>query len=434
MKKSIFISYRRDDSAGHTRALATRLQQRFGENRVFLDVDDIRSGENFIDKIEQAGCATRALLAVIGPNWLTAADQHGARRLDDPKDYVRAEIRTALERGILVIPVLVGDAKLPATELLPDDLRPLTRRNALEIRHSRFADDVAHLAQDLQASTGLRPVAQPGRQARSIGSRARRLLAAVAALAVLSSLLIYMSRRPEPEADGLTDLFAVLEAQGYVANAGFSGNYQPGNIVRTAEQAPDGGERRLAQPVVFMWGTDCFEGSKSRDSAFVIADSEGSSTASLTLGSDALRRWLPAFSIADNAASSYSLSFENTHVQTFALADLSGAFSPRCVQALSGALAAGDAADWFAIVVEAVVADGLSMHVDWQSTLNAGARAAIAESARDALQQLTSAPQTPATSDNARIEIQDRERTVISAPGPLIVAYRVRPIQPRYGD
>ena len=430
MKKSVFISYRRDDSAGHTRALATQLKETFGADRIFLDVDDIRGGDNFIEQIEHAGYATRALLAVIGKHWLTAADDAGAPRFDDPDDYVRAEIRTALERGIHVIPVLVGDAELPPAERLPADLRALISRNAVEIRHARFKDDVEHLASDLQASLGLKRVNRAGT---GFAGNARRWLAVGAALAALAVVGLYIVNRPAPAAGGLTDLFALLTQQGYRANTGFSGNFEPGNIVRIAEAGPDGLGRPLATPVVFMWASDCFPGQAPRRTEFVIPESAGSSSAALTLGAGALRRWLPAFGIAESAASSYSLRLDDTAVQTFALGDLSGAFSDRCVRALEAAMKAGDAPAWFAIVVEAVIAEGLSMQVEWRGALDAGTRDSATEYVRDTLARLTRSNEG-AAANSARVEAQDTRRTVIAADGPLIVAYRARPIQPRYAD
>jgi hypothetical protein len=431
VKKSVFISYRRDDSAGHTRALATQLKETFGADRIFLDVDDIRGGENFIQTIEQAGYATRGLLAVIGKHWLSAADDAGARRLDDPNDYVRAEIRTALERGIHVIPVLVGDAELPPAERLPADLHALTSRNAVEIRHARFKDDVEHLARDLQASLGLKRVNRGGT---GFAGNVRRWLAVATAVVALGAFGLYVLNRPTPNADGLTDLFAVLTQQGYETNAGFSGNLEPGNIVRIAEAGPDGLARPLATPVVFMWASDCFPGQAPRRSAFVLPESEGRVSAALTLGSGTLRRWLPAFGIAESTASSYSLTLDDTAVQTFALGDLSGAFSDRCVRALEAAIQAGDAPGWFAIVVEAVVAEGLSMQVEWRSALDAGTRDSATEYVRDTLAQLIRSNENAAAGNTARVEAEDRRRTVIAADGPLIVAYRARPIQPRYAD
>jgi len=80
-------------------------------------------------------------LAIIGPNWLNAKDGYGRRRLDDPDDFVSVEIATALARNIRVIPVLVDGAFIPTADELPDLIKPLVRRNAVEVRNTRFGRD-----------------------------------------------------------------------------------------------------------------------------------------------------------------------------------------------------------------------------------------------------------------------------------------------------
>ena len=109
----IFISYRRDDSAAHAGRLCDRLEYHFGPGQVFMDVDAIKPGMNFIETVQQAIGECDGLVAVIGSDWLQVSDGTGARRLDDPTDLVRLEIVTALQRGIPVIPVLVQSAQMP---------------------------------------------------------------------------------------------------------------------------------------------------------------------------------------------------------------------------------------------------------------------------------------------------------------------------------
>src|SRR5215510_2295383 len=102
----IFISYRRQDSAGYAARLRADLALRYGHDRVFLDITDIEPGRNFVDQVHQAVNACKSVLALIGPQWATARDQTGRRRLDDPADFIRAEIAAALRAGKLVVPVL----------------------------------------------------------------------------------------------------------------------------------------------------------------------------------------------------------------------------------------------------------------------------------------------------------------------------------------
>ena len=117
----IFISYRRDDSAGHTGRIFDRLEGHFGQGQVFMDVDTIRPGLNFVEVVEEAVGVCDGLVAVIGQEWLQASDATGARRLKDPADLVKLEIATALERDIRVIPVLVQGAQMPRIVDLPED-------------------------------------------------------------------------------------------------------------------------------------------------------------------------------------------------------------------------------------------------------------------------------------------------------------------------
>jgi len=141
----IFVSYRRQESSHLAGRLADRLAARFGEGQVFIDVDTIEPGVDFAEEILRAVAACKVLLAIIGQNWLTSADDRGRRRLDDPDDIVRLEIEAAIVRGVRVIPILVEGAVMPGREDLPEGLAPLARRNAFSIRHESFPYDVRRL-------------------------------------------------------------------------------------------------------------------------------------------------------------------------------------------------------------------------------------------------------------------------------------------------
>jgi hypothetical protein len=149
----VFISYRRQDSAGHAGRLFDRLQGRLGRERVFMDVTGIDAGVDFVHTIEQAVGSCEVLLAVIGPEWLTSAGANG-RRLDDPGDFVRIEISAALQRNVRVVPVLIGGASLPHAHELPDALAPLVRRQAVELRDARWDSDTADLVAALEKQIG----------------------------------------------------------------------------------------------------------------------------------------------------------------------------------------------------------------------------------------------------------------------------------------
>jgi hypothetical protein len=150
--RKIFLCYRRDDSAGDTGRLHDRLALEFGDKCIFMDVDGIRLGTNFVKRLTAEVESCDALLAVIGPNWLDARDEEGNRRLDDPHDFVRIEIGAALQREIPVIPILLNGTKIPRADRLPSELQELALRSALDVRHGSFHSDVARLIADLRES------------------------------------------------------------------------------------------------------------------------------------------------------------------------------------------------------------------------------------------------------------------------------------------
>ncbi|HET9276903.1 MAG TPA: tetratricopeptide repeat protein [Flavitalea sp.] len=147
----IFISYRRDDSLGSTGRLYDRLVEHFGADSVFIDVDGIAPGEDFIDAMEQAVGKCEILIAVIGKRWLSISNESGKRLIDNPSDFVRIEIAAALKRGITIVPVLVENAQMPNPDELPEDIRSISRRNAIEISHGRFELDTDRLIKSLES-------------------------------------------------------------------------------------------------------------------------------------------------------------------------------------------------------------------------------------------------------------------------------------------
>ncbi len=134
----IFISYRRADTSGYVIAIYDRLAKQYDPAHIFRDLDTIDYGDDFVERLEQAVQSCDVLLAVIGRNWVSVTDSNGRRRLDNPHDFVRLEVATALRRGIRVIPLLVGGASMPYADELPDDLKSLSRRNALEVSDRDF--------------------------------------------------------------------------------------------------------------------------------------------------------------------------------------------------------------------------------------------------------------------------------------------------------
>lgn len=153
--RNIFISYRRDDSAGHAGRLFDGLAERFGAGNVFMDVSDLQPGQDYVHALDQALARADCVLAVIGPRWAGAADAAGQRRIDDPDDLVCREIGAGLARQATVIPVLVHGATMPAAEALPPALRALARRQAITLSDQRWERDIDELARLLGAGDAI---------------------------------------------------------------------------------------------------------------------------------------------------------------------------------------------------------------------------------------------------------------------------------------
>ena len=146
---SIFISYRRKDTAFPAGWLFERLADHFGEDKIFKDVDSIELGDDFVEVISAAVAGCNVLLALIGDQWLKVIGEDGRPRLDDPEDVVRLEIEVALTCKIRVIPVLVEGTRMPPIAELPSSLASLPRRQALELSPYGFNSDTGRLVKAL---------------------------------------------------------------------------------------------------------------------------------------------------------------------------------------------------------------------------------------------------------------------------------------------
>lgn len=203
MPGGVFVSYRRGDAAHAAGRLVERLGQVFRRDQLFLDIDAIEPGIDFVKTISENVQSCEVLIAVIGPNWLDARDENGIRRLDDPKDFVVLEIEAALLRDIRVIPVLVDGAAMPSEWSLPPPLKPLANRNAVRLAHDRFSSDADALIRSLAkivrpANPAFLPAPAPidpsSNQDRKTfiprGMRADLTLVTAAALSALTSLFM----------------------------------------------------------------------------------------------------------------------------------------------------------------------------------------------------------------------------------------------------
>jgi hypothetical protein len=140
----IFVCYRRADSEAAAGRLYDGVAAWRRDANVFMDVDSVPYGHDFVDAMLDAVRAADLVLAVIGPNWL-GAESPASRRIDDPQDNVRLELAAALRLGKRIVPVLVGGAEMPRAADLPASLAALARRNAFSLRHATFHDDLRRL-------------------------------------------------------------------------------------------------------------------------------------------------------------------------------------------------------------------------------------------------------------------------------------------------
>src|SRR5262245_3474895 len=147
--RGIFICYRHEDSQGEAGRIDDRLRPRYGADRVVRDVTSTPVGTPFPEHLMRKVATCGAVIVVIGRRWLDAL----AARLDRNDDWLRAEIRTALDSpGVTLIPVLVQGAAMPAPEQLPDDIRALATINAHELTDSRWEFDMRRLIEVVDAA------------------------------------------------------------------------------------------------------------------------------------------------------------------------------------------------------------------------------------------------------------------------------------------
>ncbi|MEO7134543.1 MAG: toll/interleukin-1 receptor domain-containing protein, partial [Vicinamibacterales bacterium] len=146
---SIFVCYRREDTQDAAGRLHDRLVDAFGPERVFMDIDSVPLGIDFVEHVAEQIGKCSAVIVMIGKQWHTIKDKKRRRRLDNEDDLVRAEIRSALQQKIAVIPVTVQNAAMPQAEDLPDDIRLLARRNGIQLDSARWRTDVDRLIKEL---------------------------------------------------------------------------------------------------------------------------------------------------------------------------------------------------------------------------------------------------------------------------------------------
>ena len=151
---TIFLSYRRADTIAYAGRLTEALERRFGHGSVFQDIEAIAPGSNFAEAIDAAIARCAVCVVLIGDSWIEERTEAGMRRLDDPHDFVRLEVSSALRKDTPVLPVLVEGARMPTENALPPELRPLARLQALEISDTRWDYDVERVANAIRRLAG----------------------------------------------------------------------------------------------------------------------------------------------------------------------------------------------------------------------------------------------------------------------------------------
>jgi len=188
MNMAIILSYRREDSLDVSGRLYDRLVEKFGQPKVFKDVDSIEYGRDFRTEIHNSIGDCSVLLAIIGPKWLKAQDEEGESRLFNEQDYVRIEIETAFSQNLVIIPVLINNAIMPKPEDLPPSLRELSFRHAIQVRPDPdFHPDVNRLIRSLEAELNRGMAAVP----RVVGSLMRHNRVWLAVLASMVFVMLF---------------------------------------------------------------------------------------------------------------------------------------------------------------------------------------------------------------------------------------------------
>ena len=244
--KKIFISYRVHDTAGETGRLVDALKQHFADDQIFMDIENLEPGADFTEAIERSLSTCDVFLAVIGPQWL--GNREGDLRINNPNDWVRLEVATALRRNVRVVPVLVDGGSLPAAEQLPEDLQPLLRRQTIEISNKRWRYDTDQLINFLVNTAGITPKKAALQNPSSAKSTKRRTWLYVAggfvlAIVVLSVIapLVQDEKKdgaaPQTETVGnRQDDYTTTNQTAVPTNSGAEANQTAGNVTGTWDE------------------------------------------------------------------------------------------------------------------------------------------------------------------------------------------------------
>jgi hypothetical protein len=232
------------------------------------------------------------------------------------------------------------------------------------------------------------------------------------AVALLAAVVGFYVFRPEP----LEDLDTLLRERGFTPNPGFATTFRPGDVLQIADT-----KGPLPRPILFLTREDCFPGAESLRSPFALPGWSGKRSSSIDLTGTKVARALPQLDLAGHGAKSYSLEIKGPRVETFAKGQLSESFSPLCVHRFGYAIEAGDPAAWYVTVTETVLADALTLTIEWEAGTSGEARARLADAARKGL---------PAPKGAVDMKANSTEKSVLKAPGPLVLGFRYRAMEP----
>ncbi len=202
------ICYRQVDSWSVAKPIYQRLSEKFGEANVFMDLPSIKKGEDIKEKIENIITTCDVFVAVIGPNWLSVKDDEGDLRLQNPEDWIRIELSTALARDIRVIPFILPGAKMPKKDDLPDDLDNLADRNAIVTGSERFEEDLEALVEECN------DVKEPLRTARR--AKTQKTAAVLAAILVILAAIKLLPLLDKPSVTNQS--VSLIEDQKHIIN------------------------------------------------------------------------------------------------------------------------------------------------------------------------------------------------------------------------
>jgi hypothetical protein len=147
-KRKIFLSYRRADHPDFVERIRDWFAWKYGRDSVFMDFDTIPPFTRFADFIREKVRECDVLVAIIGPQWLDLLQQ---RMTDAEDDYVRVEIRLALEDGKPIAPICIKDALSPRRRDLPTDLQPMMDYNVAHLNSGRhFLDNIERTVEGVE--------------------------------------------------------------------------------------------------------------------------------------------------------------------------------------------------------------------------------------------------------------------------------------------